>query len=201
MKSLLILLLAVAAGSPARAPVEGCAWEKFSDPALGLEAWVQRCDFGFRKIDFTTKGQSLAVRYSDGGTPDPVVDLIEVLPDESGEAAVKRFFVAGTKTDVAARCELSFFEGSAAPKGARRYTFVPNAAYRKELERDANPNEVPDPPCGPWGESPDGVQYFEVHEGARRILFVRVGQDTPLFDEQSLRVLGGKSSATITIRQ
>jgi hypothetical protein len=37
---------------------------------------------------------------------------------------------------------------------------------------------------------PDGIQYFEVPAGeGRRVLFVRVGQDEPLFDEQTLRVL------------
>ncbi len=93
---------------PSRPPVKGCAWEKASDAALGLEAWVQRCDFGFRKID-----------------------------------------------------------------------------------RKADPNEVPEPPCGDWGTAPDGIQYFEAHpsSNARKVLFVRVGQDEPLFDEKTLRLV------------
>ncbi|WP_352830977.1 hypothetical protein [Mesorhizobium sp. M0830] len=37
---------------------------------------------------------------------------------------------------------------------------------------------------------PDGIQYFEVSTGAgRKLLFVRIGQDEPLFDEQTLEVL------------
>lgn len=37
---------------------------------------------------------------------------------------------------------------------------------------------------------PEGIQYFEVPAGeGRRVLFVRVGQDEPLFDEQTMRVL------------
>jgi hypothetical protein len=37
---------------------------------------------------------------------------------------------------------------------------------------------------------PDGIQYFEVPAGeGRKVLFVRAGQDGPLFDEQTLRVL------------
>jgi hypothetical protein len=39
---------------------------------------------------------------------------------------------------------------------------------------------------------PDGIQYFEVPVGeGRKVLFVRIGQDEPLFDEQTLRVLPG----------
>jgi hypothetical protein len=45
--------------------------------------------------------------------------------------------------------------------------------------------DIPEPPCGEWGDSPDGIQYFEVHPS--KIFFVRVGQDIPLFDEQTLR--------------
>jgi len=76
------------------------------------------------------------------------------------------------------------------PAGIKRYTFSPDAAYAKELKALADPNEVPEPPCGDWGEMPDGIQYFEVPAGeGRKVLFVRVGQDEPLFDEQTLRVL------------
>ena len=36
-----------------------------------------------------------------------------------------------------------------------------------------------------------GVQYWEAQpsSGARKVLFVRVGQDIPLFDEKTLRLL------------
>lgn len=35
-----------------------------------------------------------------------------------------------------------------------------------------------------------GIQYFEVPLGeGRKLLFVRIGQDEPLFDKQTLRVL------------
>ena len=68
---------------------------------------------------------------------------------------------------------------------------MPNKALEKELAAKADPNEVPDPPCGDWGDAPDGIQYFEVQPstGARKVLFVRVGQDEPLFDETTLRLL------------
>jgi hypothetical protein len=51
-----------AASGPSRKPVKGCSWRKISDPALGLEAWVQRCDFGFRKIDFQIAKAALYIR-------------------------------------------------------------------------------------------------------------------------------------------
>jgi hypothetical protein len=187
MRHLLLLTLIVvcpafAADSPSRPPEKGCAWEKFSNPALGLEAWVQRCDFGDRKIDFVAQGQSLAIRYSDGGKPENVIDVIERRPGESGEAAVKRIFAAHTDKTLVAKCVARPFQGMEPRKDVQRFTFVlKNPKAMKETPDD----EVPPPPCGEWGDSPDGIQYFEVHP--TKIFFVRVGQDIPLFDEQTLR--------------
>jgi hypothetical protein len=198
---LVLLLLSSPAvaqkGGPSRKAERGCAWEKLSDARLGLAAWVQRCDFGVRKIDFLVIQRSLAVRFSDGGTPDPLVDVLDLQPGETPEAGIRRLFSARTDPKTAARCVLTPYRGTgtgtraAAPAGVKRFTFVPNAAYDKELSAKADPNQVPDPPCGDWGDAPDGIQYFEAQpaSGARKVLFVRVGQDQPLFDEQTLRLL------------
>jgi hypothetical protein len=190
-----LLLVATTAAArndrPSRAPVKGCAWEHLADAAVGLDAWVQRCDFGFRKIDFLYIANSLVVRFSDGGAPDPVVDVIDVGAGETAQAGIKRHFAAHTGPALAARCRLAPYRGVKPPAGVQRYTFVPNAAYRKELRAKADPNEVGDPPCGDWGDAPDGIQYFEVRSAGpvHKILFLRVGQDEPLFDEKTLRVI------------
>jgi len=184
MKCLLLLILfpfsALAAIAPSRPPDKGCAWEKFSD--IGLEAWVERCDYHGRKIDFVAQGKSLAIRYSDGGKPEPVIDVIDRLPGESAEAAVTRIFDAHSDKQLVKKCVARPFRGMKARKDVQRYTFVlknPKAA-KKTPDGD-----MPEPPCGDWGDSPDGIQYFEVHP--TKIFFVRVGQDIPLFDEQTLR--------------
>ena len=176
---------------PSRPPAPRCAWEKIADATVGLAAWVQRCDYGFRKIDFLFKGNALAIRYSDGGEPEPLIEVLDLLPGETIETGIKRWFAAHTDAALAARCVLARYRGARPPAGARRYTFVPNAAYRKELKATANPDEVGDPACGEWGDAPDGIQYFETHPAGntRKVLFVRVGQDEPLFDEKSLRLI------------
>ena len=178
--------------APSRPPFDNCAWEKVSDARVGLEAWVQRCDYGSRKIDFVFEKRSLAIRYSDGGSkPEPLIDVLDLKRGESYETGMRRLFAERTEKSVAARCVLAPYSGDEPPSGVTRYTFVPNAAYQKELDLKASPDEVPDPPCGDWGTAPDGIQYFEVHPagGVRRVLFVRVGQDEPLFDEKTLRLL------------
>lgn len=176
---------------PSRPPGKGCAWEKLANASIGLAAWVQRCDYGFRKIDFVFQGNALAIRYSDGGAPDPLIEVLELNPGEPAQAGIRRLLAERTEREVAARCVVAIYRREKSPAGAARYTFVPNAAYRKELKASASPDEVGDPPCGDWGDAPDGIQYFEVHPAskARKVLFVRVGQDEPLFDEKTLRLL------------
>jgi len=134
---------------------------------------------------------SLAAQYSDGGGPEPLVDVLDLVPGETTEAGIRRLFRARTAPAIAGRCVLAPYRGTKPRAGAERFTFVPDAAYQKELDAKADPNEVPEPPCGDWGDAPDGIQYFEAQpaSGARRVLFVRVGQDEPLFDEKTLRIL------------
>ena len=192
---LLVVVLPAATkdkGGPSRPAVKGCTWERLSDTALGLVAWVQRCDFGTRKIDFLFTAGALAMRYSDSnGTPDPLVDVLDLLPGETPEAGVKRLFAARTRRDIVSRCVMVPYRDGKTPAGVKRFTFVPKPAFQKALDKKANPHEVPDPPCGDWGTTPDGIQYFETQpaSGTRKILFVRVGQDEPLFDEQTLKLL------------
>lgn len=182
---------AAAKGGPSRHALKGCLWEKLSDPTGSLQVWAERCDFGSRKIHLYFSKGSLWTQYSDGGDPYPVVDLLDLLPGETAEAGVKRLFAVHTEKAVAARCVLAPYRDGKPPAGVKRFTFVPDAAFQKELDAKADPNEVPEPPCGEWGDAPDGIQYFEAQpsSGARKVLFVRVGQDEPLFDEQTLRLL------------
>jgi hypothetical protein len=200
MKTLALAALVFAASAaaadkplqPSRPAFEKCAWEPFSDPALGLETLVMRCDYGDRKIDFVRAGDALAIRYSDGGgKPDPLIEVIAREPNEAPKDAILRTFKAHTDAKLAARCTLAPYQGDRPPAGVTRFTFVPDAAYAKELAKTARDDEVGDPPCGDWGDAPDGIQYFEVpaNADARAVLFVRIGQDEPLFDEKRLRVL------------
>lgn len=187
--AILLATSAVAADGPSRPPDPKCKWEKLSNATVGLEAWVERCDYGFRKIDFFIKGNSLFSRFSDGGKPDAVIDVLPLLPGETSEAGIKRIFAAHTNKKLTRRCVLAPYAGDQRA-AATRYTFLPDRAYKKELDAKSSPDEVGDPPCGDWGDAPDGIQYFEAQPGARKVLFVRVGQDVPLFDEKTLKVIG-----------
>ncbi len=180
---------------PSRKAEKGCKWEKISNAEAGFEAWVQRCDFGFRKIDFLFEKNALLIRYSDGGKPDPVIEVLDLREGEAVEAGLQRLFAERTSKFLVSRCRLApDKDGGRPPAGVKRFTFEPEPAYAAELKKKQDPNEVPPPPCGDWGTAPDGIQYWEAQpaSGARKVLFVRVGQDTPLYDERTLRLLPGR---------
>jgi len=181
---------------PSRPPVKGCVWEKATSESLGLQAWVQRCSFGARSIDFVFEKNSLAIRYSDGGgKTDPVVDVFDLQPDERIQPGIKRIFLDHSKPHLATRCILVPYR-ERPPAGIERYSVVPNRGFRKELSKTAVRDEVPPRPCGEFGDAPDGIQYWEAQPrtGSRKVLFVRVGQDEPLFDEKTLRLIPPRSA-------
>ncbi|MEP6833717.1 MAG: hypothetical protein ABJB74_09990 [Gemmatimonas sp.] len=183
-------------GQPSRQAVKGCVWERASDKTAGYATWVQRCDFGNRKIHLFFKGNALMQQYSDGGaSADTLVESFELQSGEAADAGVRRVYLAHTKKADSDRCVLAPYTLGKTPPGSKRYTFVPNAAYEKELKKKQNPNEVPEPPCGDWGIAPDGQQYFQVWPTGKRLLFVRVGQDEALFDEMTMRLLAPPAAA------
>jgi len=183
--------VAMGKDAPSRKAEKGCAWEKINDATLGLDVWVQHCDFGDRKVNLYAKGNALLLHYSDGGEDEKLIETFALQTDEKPEAAIQRVFAEHTPDkDLVARCLVKPYKGYAAtPKGAKRYTVLPNAALKKEWDAKTEPGDIPEPPCGEWGDMPDSVQYYEVQEGAGRVMIVRAGQDEPLFDEKTLRLL------------
>src|SRR5260221_13611801 len=99
---LLACALPMAAAAPKDAPSrpadKDCKWEKLSDANVGLDAWVERCNYGPRRTDFIFQGRSLAIRESDvgGGKPDPLAAVLNLLPGASIESGLKQIFNSKT---------------------------------------------------------------------------------------------------------
>jgi len=192
MHALIAVLFAVAMAKPSHPAVEGCKWEMLSDKALGLDAWVQRCDFKGRKTYFSVEKESLVMHYSDGSSTDRAIEVIDIKPGETADAAMTRFFRAHTPKAIADRCVLAPYAGDVKPPaGTKRFQFSPNPAYAKALEKKRiaeHEDGIPDPPCGDYGETADSVEYWETQTGAHHVIYVHAGQDDPLFDEATLRL-------------
>ncbi|WP_185975160.1 hypothetical protein [Mesorhizobium sp. WSM4310] len=159
------------------------------DKTIGLAAWAHRCDFGFRQIHFEFAGNALSIKYSDGGAADPLVEVFDIKSGETAEAAVQRLFLEKTDKTVSARCVPAPYTEGTMPAGVKRCTSSPDAAYAKELKRLPTPIRSRSHPAATgagWPTASSISRCRRVRGG--RMLLVRVGQDEPLFDEQTLRV-------------
>lgn len=179
---------------PPRAPEKGCAWTLLTSPEIGLELQVQKCDFGYRTIEFGVGKRALIQSMTDKGKkPDlfPVVVMYEKKEGEGPDEAIRRAVFGKLSRYERKHCRVV---AKAVPHmvGADKaaFTIEPDEKYA-EAHAKKYAGEVPPPPCGDMGTSFDGISYFEFHdaENPRRFAFVNAGQDAPLFDETGLKFL------------
>ncbi len=78
--------------------------------------------------------------------------------------------------------------------GVRRYVMVPDGEYATRINEWMQKEPVP-VTCNGWGVGNSGNRYFEVHDSRPdKALFVEIGQDAPLFDENSIEFTSENSS-------
>lgn len=74
--------------------------------------------------------------------------------------------------------------------GVRRYALTPDGEYARQVEALMAKEPVPQT-CSGWGMGNSGSRYFEIHDAhPDKALFVEIGQDAPLFDENSIELTG-----------
>jgi hypothetical protein len=195
--AVLALLLCAApsrAAEASRPPEKGCAWKRLSDRKLGLELLYQKCDFGYRTVDFEVSAKEGVVyellHDAAKGSKDSREPVIRVFTKPSGESisdAIRRVALASTPADRAPHCRAVPAKDKRLLKGRHAYDFAPDDEVAI-LKKAAG--EIPDPPCGSLGVDYDSQSYWEYHpsETTRRFAHVSLGQDEhPDFDELSLK--------------
>ena len=95
-------------------------------------------------------------------------------------ALLKKFFGWDTATTCA------FREINAGRKGVQRYVLELSGPYAESFLKESEQEPTPST-CGGWGIGNSGMRYFEIHEShPDKAIFVEIGQEAPLFDEQSI---------------
>lgn len=70
--------------------------------------------------------------------------------------------------------------------GVKRYVLVPAGKYGENYKKQSAQEPVP-VTCNGWGVGNSGMRYFEIHAShPDKAIFVEIGQDAPLFDEESI---------------
>ncbi len=100
---------------------------------------------------------------------------------------IEEQFIGALTEEAQEACDVMAFVGTGEMKrnDVVRYRIVPKANIYLSTVAAREPGAMP---CGAYGVR-DATQYFEFHKRRpEQMWFVRVGQDAPLFDEESLRV-------------
>ncbi|UPT72823.1 MAG: hypothetical protein M0D55_12930 [Elusimicrobiota bacterium] len=178
---------------PPRPAGKGCLWRTLSAPQIGLEALVQRCNFGYRTIDFAAGKRALIQIMQDAGKDEdlyPVVVMYEKKEDEAPDDAIRRAAFGKLSRYQRKHCRVVAKHVPHLGLSKAAFTIEPDEVYAEKIAKE-NGTDIPPPPCGDMGISFDGVSYWEFHamENPRRFAFVNAGQDSPLFDETGLKFL------------
>ncbi|MFI5350828.1 MAG: hypothetical protein ACHQ2Z_14870, partial [Elusimicrobiota bacterium] len=175
-------------------PDEGCGWTRLNSPELSLALLYQKCDFGFRRIDFEASGKEGQVfeLYLDTATRarsrQPVITVFAKEAEESPKAAIERIAFPKLSRHARKHCAVAAKKLEFIGAGKKAYTIMPDDELAAETAKKAG-DGVPEGACGPLGYQPDGLGYFEFHSGENptRFVYVDFGQEEhPLFDEKSL---------------
>lgn len=188
------VLLASCAGNgssseyvPSRKPYEGFSWEKVS--GAGITFHAQKNDNIRVLADASLPG---AVIVKDSvSVPDTVIMIFDIKdgnPDGVIEVLRKE---RGWNDSIT--CE--FKEVKCSRSGVKRYVMVPSGKYADITDSIMKSEPLP-VTCNGWGIGNSGMRYFEIHDTRPdKAVFVEIGQDAPLFDEESIMFTDAVPSA------
>ena len=187
--------------APSRAPEKGCVWTPLDAPGLGLQLLYQKCDLRARKTGYVASAKDGIVyeTWEDTGRRDPKdksprfgqeprIQVFTKGADENISVAIKRIAAKKQSRRERKHCDVVTKSLDFLNAYKRAYVLSPDDELAAKLANKAG-DGVPPPACGPYGDQPDGLGYFEYHpdESTTRFAYVDFGQDEhPLFDESSL---------------
>lgn len=163
---------------PTRKAYDGFIWKKLS--GAGLTLWGQENE-NIRLIADGSLPGILMVREGDK-TPHKLIQIFN-LPNKDINDVI-RTLEKTEKWDKQQTCK--FEETKSMKKGVRRFVLLPDGDYAMEIKEKMKSEPVP-APCNGWGVGNSGKRYFEIHDSnPDKAIFIEIGQDAPLFDENSI---------------
>lgn len=175
-------------GFPKRTPYEGFVWERLS--GAGLEMWAQRSSQMHLQTDASIHGVRLC-KVTDTGVSysEPLVQVFDLktgqldslLPYLKEHPRVQPLSEFDT-------VPCAFQQVESGRMGVKRYVLKPTGKDADELKKRMENEPVPTT-CGGWGVGSSGMRYFEIFsDEPNKAIFVEIGQETPLFDENSIQL-------------
>ncbi len=171
---------------------KGCRWRKLHSAESGFSIVHQECDFNFRRIGFSIEGNAVLQNYSDGDS-EKLIELWDKKKSESPQEVLKRLFISNLSPYERQHCivqradPVTVLQSPFKNLQKSAWVIAPDEEYRREIEKVTPEGEMPAESCGTYGLPVDSRAYFEFHSySENRFAWVIAGQDSLLFDEQSL---------------
>lgn len=168
---------------PKREAYDGFVWEKVV--GAGIEFWAQRSKDLSVGISETLPGAFVEKQID--GNPVAVSLVIQVFPLKNQKIEdVFEFIQDDENWKQEEQCV--FYEIPSNRKGVKRYELRPSGKALEEYKKLANEEPITHT-CAIWGSGNSGIRYFEIHDtNKNKAIFLEVGQEAPLFDEESIIV-------------
>lgn len=165
-------------GGPSREAYEGFVWKKLS--GAGLTLWVQENDEIRLLADSSLPG---IVMVRKGAAEPRMLIRIFDLPNKDINDVINTL---ERTTNWDKKQPGRFEEVKSGREGVKRFVMIPDGQYATEIETQMKSEPVP-APCNGWGVGNSGQRYFEIDENyPNKALFLEIGQEAPLFDENSI---------------
>lgn len=171
-----------------RKPYDGFEWKELS--GAGLKLWYQS-GADIRLIADSSLPGIVMVRKGDA-SPHKVIQVFD-LPNRNINDVVE---VLKKSEGWDAGQTSKFKEVKSGKEGVKRFLMIPDGDYALKVEAEMKTSPVP-VTCNGWGVGNSGMRYFEIHDSNQgKAIFVEIGQDAPLFDENSIVFSNTESSAS-----
>lgn len=178
MKRILLFLALGGMLACGRRAYEGFEWTGLS--GAGLQLKVQTNE-NIRFLADPSLPGIVMVRNGDS-SPQMKIRVFDLPSNDISD--VLKYLETTDGWDMSQTC--AFREIPSGRRGISRYVLVPDGEYAVSAAREMESSPVPCT-CNGWGEGNSGHRYFEVHENnPGKAIFVEIGQDAPLFDENSI---------------
>ena len=158
--------------APSKPLHEGFVWGEVAGD--GIRLWAQQTQN--QNIAVVTEPNSVKIRKTLPNNKVVYKEVIKVLDidDKNINSLIPKLKGAN---------DCKFVKLSSKRSGVKRFVLVPAKNY-KSIQKRKTP--IPST-CGGWGVGNSGLRYFEIQRPyPHKVIFVEIGQDQPLFDEDSI---------------
>lgn len=175
--------------TPARKAYDGFAWKELSGGGLNL--WYQTNE-NIRLIADSSLPGIVMVRKGDS-SPHRVIQVFD-LPNNS----INDVLDILTKSKDWDKSQTCKFKQTESPRNdVKRYLLIPDGNYATRINKLMQTSPVAKT-CNGWGVGNSGMRYFEIHaDNPSKAIFIEIGQDAPLFDENSITISDTVASGTL----